>query len=848
MHGIDQTLRPRAEKDGQECSQAANVHPSWQTDGPHMLYQQSESGMSDSEKDADPGWHHLILACCCLILPNGVVVLYLSDIGYGMATMTHLATPWIWYVACGCKVLSLFLAVVFYVCSLESLERREIFFAAAVVVYALWMFGSSGLAHRFPEAPLAAVLFQLPVALGICRATVVGRVKTARAAFWACVLFLAMSAVLLVLWLLWVYTDLIGGEAHPWDSTLKADLANRAQTIYSSWTVKADGYGFTLDYLRDCKRAAQHRDKLSVSGAALGLHDETVVLHLDKEEEEQMAAACGVVAKTWFLLYISPVVASAANFVLAIFAWLSKSVHEANEGLGRTESLLKWFVLLMGGMLFVMWVAVSITGSALRLTGSLFTFVIALGLVFAIWTYIELRQKIARALQNSAHAQSIHAVIMSDWFWSAGIIGFNFCIILICAIDCLKQKVRRNGETFSPWLQKIITLAEEKRYVSLMLKVNILCELYFLFSIGVAKATLVFLSFLNEALMSLSLGAVTGIFFVIGFLLFMAPPVPGIPVYICSGIVISSRASTTVLGYEGGIGLAIAISFVLKLTAVAGQYLIGYTMGKWVKVQQMVGVDKIAIRAVEKILRHRGLSLSKAVVLVGGPDWPTSVLCGILRLSLPQCILGTVPVILVSSPCVIAGALLVPPAGADASKFTTASSMALILSAIAQIISGFSALYFTQEVIVNFRSELEEHRPEHQPVKDLTEREKEYVSAFQDVTAWKNLSRCQKLLISLGTVVMLGTVVALAVLDEVFFRAFDLSHRIGWSYARGGLNGSVFNIVKFPGYIALSCFAFACFLHLLFARLAVYQAGHMLQRRKVAPEPCHGVLPAGSPD
>merc|ERR1719476_652816 len=43
------------------------------------------------------------------------------------------------------------------------------------------------------------------------------------------------------------------------------------------------------------------------------------------------------------------------------------------------------------------------------------------------------------------------------------------------------------------------------------------------------------------------------------------------------------------------------------------------------------------------------------MILCGGPDWPTSVLAGILRLSLWQCLLGTSPIILTIAPTVLTG-------------------------------------------------------------------------------------------------------------------------------------------------------------------------------------------------
>merc|ERR1719265_602485 len=145
--------------------------------------------------------------------------------------------------------------------------------------------------------------------------------------------------------------------------------------------------------------------------------------------------------------------------------------------------------------------------------------------------------------------------------------------------------------------------------------------------IGVAKMTFVFLSYLNEALSAIPIMWVMVAFFLIGLTMFLLPPVPGVPVYITSGIILAARGdSNPNIGYTGGVLLAVALSFVLKLIACCLQYLIGYFLGKSVKIQQLVGVDKVVMKAVEKILVRKGINLPKVAVLIGGPDWPTSVI------------------------------------------------------------------------------------------------------------------------------------------------------------------------------------------------------------------------------
>lgn len=46
------------------------------------------------------------------------------------------------------------------------------------------------------------------------------------------------------------------------------------------------------------------------------------------------------------------------------------------------------------------------------------------------------------------------------------------------------------------------------------------------------------------------------------------------------------------------------------------------------KIRQLVQINSEGIRAMRLILSEKNTSVRKSAILVGGPDWPTSVLCG----------------------------------------------------------------------------------------------------------------------------------------------------------------------------------------------------------------------------
>jgi len=138
-----------------------------------------------------------------------------------------------------------------------------------------------------------------------------------------------------------------------------------------------------------------------------------------------------------------------------------------------------------------------------------------------------------------------------------------------------------------------------------------------------------------------------------GMFLFMLPPIPGPPIYLFGGVMISDKCPW---GFWWGSLVCIALCFALKLTACAVQQkLIGERLGNSLWVRQTCRVHKPFMRAIEAVLRRPGLSFGKVMILCGGPDWPTSVLAGILKLSLAQCLLGTCPVLASVIPLALTG-------------------------------------------------------------------------------------------------------------------------------------------------------------------------------------------------
>jgi len=179
----------------------------------------------------------------------------------------------------------------------------------------------------------------------------------------------------------------------------------------------------------------------------------------------------------------------------------------------------------------------------------------------------------------------------------------------------------------------------------------------------------VFLAFLISVLQGFQFWLILLCTFAAGLSCFLLPPVPGVPVYLFGGFVIAAACHSSEGrdlapgapdGFWIGAMISVVLGFFLKLAACAMQQkLIGERLGYSITIRQQVGVHKPFFRAVDAVLREKGFTVGKISVLCGGPDWPTSVLAGLLRLPLMDMEFGTLPIIMFIIPCCLSGAFYV---------------------------------------------------------------------------------------------------------------------------------------------------------------------------------------------
>jgi hypothetical protein len=261
-----------------------------------------------------------------------------------------------------------------------------------------------------------------------------------------------------------------------------------------------------------------------------------------------------------------------------------------------------------------------------------------------------------------------------DWVKALAVIILGPLFVIYLGISAVNQMLRaRYG--FVPKLvptkeqrkQLLTTMANSQLrilakwgWTSVNIKVIYIGLFGLIVNVGVGKLTSIFLSWLNSWIEAkgFELPMVTLVFVMVGLVMFLLPPVPGVPVYLAGGVIIVKSAMQK-FSFGLAVAYGIVVCWLIKMLAIViQQKVIGERMSNNLTVKCLVGVNSLSTRAIRFILTSKGLDKRKVAILCGGPDWPTSVLTGIMRLRLLDMLVGSVPVVLLVAPCVCAGAFM----------------------------------------------------------------------------------------------------------------------------------------------------------------------------------------------
>jgi len=570
----------------------------------------------------------------------------------------------------------------------------------------------------------------------------------------------AVSVVVLVLWLCWLFT-----ADMTWSAKTKRKLHDRMGQIYEQYEI--NGWS-------QCERV---RRMYSGSSTALLRRCRSL---------EQMA----------FLIYTCPLIEFVILLGISQLSLLrymtmnSGSMDENAPGSPHVDRLLKLTVFLVAVIVTGFWVGASTMGASMGLSTLYWASMCVGGGVCTLWLASSLDiQHVVHNASSSVIFKICRPLLSSDWFKAASLCFTKPFIVTFLLVEVLVACMLHiwGSRTQHRWITnrgaRLCRFLGNLHWASVLQKAFILCSVYLVFFFS-AKLTPVFLGWLNSKLRTVGFLWVVSIFYFVGLLMFLLPPVPGTPVYMAAGVIIVEQGRPW-LGFVGGIAFTSALSLILKLNAVAIQQKgIGEACGKSLYVQQLVGVHTVSVRATEKILKQTGLNVKKVTILCGGPDWPVSVLTGILRLDIKQMLLGTLPCIILIVPCVFTGA------GMLEARLSPVSPLLAIMVGLTQGGAMLIASIFIAREAERSHAELSTPLPGHKMLLERAEAVEQYDRHWKQHTEWANLGTAQKLTLLTAELLEWMVCCICTCFTSKFFRNFALSSRVESRFEDGGLEGT----------------------------------------------------------
>lgn len=200
-------------------------------------------------------------------------------------------------------------------------------------------------------------------------------------------------------------------------------------------------------------------------------------------------------------------------------------------------------------------------------------------------------------------------------------------------------------------------------------------------------------------------------------------------------------------------------------------------------------------------MQQPGLKLAKVALLVGGPDWPTTVFTGILRVNVWQMVLGSTPVIVLVLPCCFSGALILKYS--EGGNWQSLANVMLALAALVQAISILVAFYLIQKTYQKHRDSFATmSRDEEVDASIASYKEKARVNLY--LTDWHSQTNAPPLWLRvclMAAAVLMGMCCyTFTLLQDLCFKPFDITDKISKK-----LGNNVLSVVRPLGWL---CFLF----------------------------------------
>jgi len=551
------------------------------------------------------------------------------------------------------------------------------------------------------------------------------------------------------------------------------------------------------------------------------------------EPIRQLVASHTITWKCAFVMWAVPPSVAFELIIVALICWVRKKHIENSMQLSDLEKqhafiassmkqLIGWLVVLV----MIVWVH-----AAFNATGTIqhnqeredmreeilgLAFLMFLGL--ALWTYDTLREnfsheELASRISRMRMVVETRNLLNSDWsrgfILLVGAVPMAACFACDHLIACVRRLRGGAQDSTSAAAQGggggggwgLLHFWANWRWSSVLVKALWLGVLYHGMVIGMGKITVVLLSVVNDAVAGWPLFTVSAVMYIVSLLVFLSPASPAMAVYMLMGIVIVSSAMRQEWDFTSAVAWASFVAWAMKLSfCVVAQKCIGEPCGSSVQIQHAVQIHTPYMRAVEEIMSASGEYVAKMALLLGGPDWPVAVLCGMLQVPIWPVLLCVSPALVQSIvPSVLAGALMLSPdTGMNSGSIEALAEASLVVAAALQLATSFLAFYKIQDVLENKYDELSKKRPEDSVLLEMDEKSEASERAFWRELQWDNLSGWVKCLLVCGLLCMEMSLFLLTELVGNCFKKFSLTSTI-----EKDLGGNVFTIVEPLGWVAI---------------------------------------------
>ena len=677
----------------------------------------------------------------------------------------------------------------------------------------IWTMASSR-----PQLPLFIFYLFVPAYFAICKQLFLNNLHESHFLAAVSQTYFTAGIVSLVWWIVWT-----SEYASTWTAA-RLKLNDRLYcTPNIQYEISSKSYSYCSKPGPLCKISSDYRDCIGLKTAPY--YDKEIFgLRFNKSACEVWSpldkkdTACQLGS---LLLYFSML---GTAFVAWFFGCISLTLSYVLAGVKKSSNRLMkifGFLLIVCFTGFYLASALNMANSGLAdilMTFSIFGCFAACGFLAASlgWRSLEQDLKKNKGLAAMGKYDSMKGwlVLFFGWayliFYLISLINQCFRKSIPCAYDFTidgkgmeaeKEKKLSTTLIFYNLNQRI----KKWNHTAVLVWVQIWAILYFLGNIFIGKVVYVTLSMLSDWMQSnLPFFAVCICFYFVGLFMFLNPAIPGVPVYLVGGVVITRVGERVGFGFINSCILVCGICFVLKLCAVAVQQkLFGEMMAeKRVWIRALIGINSPTTRAIKKILMVPGLNLPKIVILCGGPDWPTSVTTGILKCSLPQMLLGTLPIMFLIIPTVMTGAF--KNKEQDGPMYQTLSGIFMASTSVVQGGAMLLAGYYIQQARTKHFEELS--KPDENFDKEVDELDKLSAAKaviYKKVTQWEILPGGVKANLLIGTFLSVVYTYFFAMGTTISpnlktFKAFELSDSVATK-----LDGNPFSIVETWGAIGL---------------------------------------------